>query len=533
MEPLFVNTAQNNFRLLAGSPGIDVGLNSALGLPSTDLDGLPRIVDGSGHKTFIVDMGAYEFQPVTVNPTALSFGTRPLFSSTSLKVTLTNHQKAALSVTGAEAGGDFSATNACPSSLAAGASCLITVAFVPTAMSTRTGTLTVSDNDTNGPRKVPLSGIGQPAITPTASISVTPTPTPLRTTTPSPTQTPSETPPATEARSPTPIPTPAPGQPAISSITSLVLVGASFEINGSGFTGGSVVNFFLATSRGPVNFGPFTPSGFAPTLMIVPVPATVSLGEGFVAVQVVNTDKGFLTSNLAYALLRGLPAAGIPTITSIEGLSLAETSSDPAYATNNVETTVPQGTLTTIGGTGFDTANGVAVDLFCGCPGGKVGPFFLAPGSAGLTPTLLRLIIPAAGAPNSPLTGPGSFVVSNAGPSGTYSKKSNAVSVPIGQVISVISVIQAGSTITVNGTGFSPLTVINFFNAQVGGAVNLGGIKAGGIPKIPLTIVNDTQFTFSVPVAAVPGATYVQAVNPPFVPYTSSGNDPGGAFTLN
>ena len=87
IEPLFVNAAQNNFRLLAGSPGIDVGLNSALGLPTTDLDGLPRIVDGSGHKTFIVDMGAYEFQPVTVTPTALSFGTRPLFSSTSLKVT--------------------------------------------------------------------------------------------------------------------------------------------------------------------------------------------------------------------------------------------------------------------------------------------------------------------------------------------------------------------------------------------------------------------------------------------------------------
>ena len=75
--------------------------------------------------------------------------------------------------------------------------------------------------------------------------------------------------------------------------------------------------------------------------------------------------------------------------------------------------------------------------------------------------------------------------------------------------------------------------MINFFNAQAGGVVNLGGIKAGGIPKIPLTIVNDSQFTFSVPVGAVAGATYVQAVNPPFVPYTSSGNDPGGAFTLN
>ncbi len=182
---------------------------------------------------------------------------------------------------------------------------------------------------------------------------------------------------------------------------------------------------------------------------------------------------------------------------------------------------------------GLDVADGVAVDLFCVCLGGKVGPFFLNPGDAGLTSSKLSFFLPAAGTPNSPLTGPGSFVVSNAGPSGTYSKKSNAVSVPIGQAISVISVTQAGSTITVNGTGFSSLTVINFFNAQAGGVVNLSGIKPGGIPKIPLTIVNDSQFTFSVPVGAVAGATYVQAVNPPFVPYTSSGNDPGGAFTLN
>ena len=50
------------------------------------------------------------------------------------------------------------------------------------------------------------------------------------------------------------------------------------------------------------------------------------------------------------------------------------------------------------------------------------------------------------------------------------------------------SVTQAGTTITVNGSGFSTLTVINFFNAQGGGVVNLGGLKPGGTPKIPLTL---------------------------------------------
>jgi hypothetical protein len=198
---------------------------------------------------------------------------------------------------------------------------------------------------------------------------------------------------------------------------------------------------------------------------------------------------------------------------------------------------VPQGTLVTIGGAGFDTINGVAVDLFCSCTGGKVGPFILDPGNAGLTPSLLRLVLPAAGAPGSPSTGPGSFVVSNRGSAGTYTKKSNAVSVPIGAQISVSSVSEDSRLdvrtpiITVTGTGFSPLTVINLFNAQPAGVVNLGGLKADGTPKIPLTLAGSDEFTFTRPAAAAEAA-YVQAINPPFLPYTSSGTDSGGAFTL-
>ena len=60
----------------------------------------------------------------------------------------------------------------------------------------------------------------------------------------------------------------------------------------------------------------------------------------------------------------------------------------------------------------------MAIDLFCACPGGKVGPFFLNPGNPGLTATLLSFILPAKGCRNSPPTGPGSFVVSNAGSAG-------------------------------------------------------------------------------------------------------------------
>jgi hypothetical protein len=77
------------------------------------------------------------------------------------------------------------------------------------------------------------------------------------------------------------------------------------------------------------------------------------------------------------------------------------------------------------------------------------------------------------------------------------------------------------------------LTVINFFNTQSGAVLNLGGLKSDGTPVLPLLTVSSTQLTFVISSAlAKPGPSYVQALNPPFVPFTSSGNDPGGAFTL-
>jgi len=326
---------------------------------------------------------------------------------------------------------------------------------------------------------------------------------------------------------------PVPGHPSISSIPAAIAVGGSFEIQGSGFTAGSVVNFFIATSAGVVNAGPLIPTAaWSPTLLTVDVPAASTLGQGFVALQVINTDQSFAVSNTAYALLQGSAAAGIPTVVSVNDVGLAATSADPDYAINNIETVVAQGATVKIGGTGFDTVNGVAVDLFCACTGGKVGPFVLHPGDAGLTASLISFTVPAAGQPNSPVTGPGSLVVSNQGADGSFARKSNAVSVPIGAKISLSAVSQSGTKVTVDGSGFSPLTVINLFNLQGPAVVNLGGL-AGGAPAIPITLVDSMRFTFIVPPGAVPGPAYVQALSPPFVPFTSSGNSAAGAFTLD
>jgi hypothetical protein len=58
----------------------------------------------------------------------------------------------------------------------AGANCTISVTFKPTAAGTRTGTLSVSDNASNSPQSIPLSGTGQDftLATTTTSASVSP-----------------------------------------------------------------------------------------------------------------------------------------------------------------------------------------------------------------------------------------------------------------------------------------------------------------------------------------------------------------------
>jgi len=273
---------------------------------------------------------------------------------------------------------------------------------------------------------------------------------------------------------------------------------------------------------------------FSPTQLVVPaLPTTISQGQGFVSVAVVNTDvKDFPGSNPGYALLQGFAGAGLPSITGFNGRPLAATSMDPSFATANVETILTPGAEVVINGNGFDVAHGVAVDVFCGkdCPpNGKLKTAFLNPGDPKLKSNSITFTLPAT-AP----TGPASIRVSNAGAAipRTYAAKSAAVSVPIGARIIVTRVAQAGGTLIVDGAGFSKLTVINFFNLQKGGAVNLGGLKPDGTPKIPLTPVSSTRFTFIKPVGAMPGPSFVQALNPPFVPFTSSGNDPCGSFTL-
>jgi len=80
--------------------------------------------------------------------------------SASQTVTLRNIGVAALNIASIAATGDAIQTNTCGATLAVGASCAIAIAFSPSAIGSRSGTVTVSDAAPDSPHVVAISGMG-------------------------------------------------------------------------------------------------------------------------------------------------------------------------------------------------------------------------------------------------------------------------------------------------------------------------------------------------------------------------------------
>ncbi len=109
-------------------------------------------------------------QQATLAPSSLSFGSVAVGSTSTAKVlTLTNNRSSAMTISAIALGGtnpgDFLKTTTCGASLAAFASCTISVQFKPTVLGARSATLSATDTASNSPQTVSLTGTGAAQVT--------------------------------------------------------------------------------------------------------------------------------------------------------------------------------------------------------------------------------------------------------------------------------------------------------------------------------------------------------------------------------
>jgi len=99
---------------------------------------------------------------VTLSVTKLSFPKTVIgVTSAPKSVTLTNSGTTTLSISSITASGDFAISNkTCGATVSAGASCVVSVTFKPTAKGSRQGNLTFNDSAAGSPQIVTLVGIG-------------------------------------------------------------------------------------------------------------------------------------------------------------------------------------------------------------------------------------------------------------------------------------------------------------------------------------------------------------------------------------
>ncbi len=118
----------------------------------------PQVIAISG-------LGIASGAAVNLSASNLNFGNQTVNTTSPVQtVKVTNTGTAALTFSYIQMQGlntnDFNQTNNCPTSLATGASCTVTVTFTPTTTSTRSGSLTFIDNAADSAEQVVLSGTG-------------------------------------------------------------------------------------------------------------------------------------------------------------------------------------------------------------------------------------------------------------------------------------------------------------------------------------------------------------------------------------
>ena len=98
---------------------------------------------------------------ISISPSPLVFPAQGLNTSAMQTIRLSNTGMGIVSLNGITASGtDYTQTNNCSATLAAGASCSISVSFIPSALGSRSGAVTIASNAPGSPHTVNLSGSG-------------------------------------------------------------------------------------------------------------------------------------------------------------------------------------------------------------------------------------------------------------------------------------------------------------------------------------------------------------------------------------
>jgi hypothetical protein len=139
------------------APAVSYGLFTPFGSPmfAGDFNGDGRL-DLNNGCTFLQTPTA-----VTLSQISLTFPNQIVGTTSSPRqVKLTNSGTKPVTVSSITSSGDFSQTNDCPATLNIFKGCMITVTFAPTAIGTRSGAVTITDNAAGSPQTISLTGTG-------------------------------------------------------------------------------------------------------------------------------------------------------------------------------------------------------------------------------------------------------------------------------------------------------------------------------------------------------------------------------------
>ena len=372
--------------------------------------GTLTISDSASNSPQIVSLTGNGVVPVTVSPMTLGFGNQVETTTSAAKtVTVTNKQPTGVSISSVTAPADYVQTNTCGTSLAAGATCTVSVAFTPTTIGSLPGTLTITDNASNSPQTVNLTGTGTalPSIT---SLSVT-----------------------------------------------SGIVGASVTIKGTGFgspQGSSTVTFNGVSA---------TATTWKSTSIVASVPSAATTGA------VVVTVEGGASNGVTFTVLPTI--AGLSALSGVGGASV------------------------TIGGSGFGALQGTSTVTFNGTVA---------------APTSWSSNSIAVPVPTAATAGNGTVVVSVGGvpsngasfevvPSISLSSTSGAVGTSVTITGTGFGSSQGSSTVTFNGTPGTPTSWgANSITVQVPTGATTGNVvvTVGGVPSNPasFTVTANSNF---------------------------------------